>query len=204
MKIGTKRRALFVAAIAAASAYGCEERAGDLPILEQAPIAELRALPLAAPTPRDVPLTEAQSVDVLGASSHGEISLARYALGRARQQQTRDLAQMMIDQHTVAQAEVERWAQTASVVAAPNDVTPAIERAVATVRASLESTPDDQFDTAYVRSQVEMHQDALRILDEHVVPGARDARFRALVATIRGGVATHLAHARAVADGLRG
>ena len=204
MKFGTNGRAVILAAITAAVAYGCEERAGDLPILEQAPTAELRALPPTAPSPHAAALTQAQSVDVLGSLSHGEIGLARYALGRARQQQTRDLAQMMIDQDTVAQANVERWAQTASVTAASNDVTPTIGRAVATVRASPESTPDDQFDTAYVRSQVEMHQDALRILDERIAPGAHDPSFRALVATSRAGVATHLAHARAVADGLRG
>ncbi len=55
MNLGENGRAMFLAAIAAASAYGCEERAGDLPILEQAPMAELHGLPLTAPTPHAAP-----------------------------------------------------------------------------------------------------------------------------------------------------
>jgi putative membrane protein len=177
----------------------CEERAGDLPILEQTP-------PYASDVvaPRTHVLTEAQAVDVLSALNHGEISLARYALERATTPDARQFAQMMIDGHTEAQANVEAWAQGASVLGAPNDVTPTLQNDARDVRTRLESTDDAHFDEAYVQSQVDMHQRALDLIDQRVVPGARDQGFRRLVATLRTGVATHLAHARALAEGPAG
>ncbi len=202
MALDTNRKRtpqLVVGAItfACMAAAGCDERLGELPILEQTPMSLHGHLPSSAP------LTEAESVDALTSLNHGEISLARYAIERARTPIARDLAQMMMDQHTDAQANVAAWAQTAAVAPVANDVTRTIEGSLTTVRSRLDSTPDADFDVAYVRSQVEMHQDALRILDERILPGAHDEHFRALATTIRSAVAMHLAHARSIADVLR-
>jgi putative membrane protein len=65
------------------------------------------------------------------------------------------------------------------------------------MRTRLEYADDAAFDRAYVQGQIEMHADALSILDDRIVPGATDPDFRHLVTEIRSGVANHLAHARA-------
>lgn len=156
------------------------------------------APPPAMPTPPSAAttLTDAQSVEALGTLNHEEISLARYAHERAHSDGARNLAQMMIDQHTQAEADIVSWAQAHQVVGAMNDVSPAVTASAAAVRTRLEAASDDDFDRAYIRSQVDMHQDALTILDQRIVPGATNPEFRTLVTNIRAAVAMHLEHAR--------
>lgn len=146
------------------------------------------------------PLDEAQAVDVLATLNRGEISLAQYALTRATSPSARALAQMMIDQHTEVQANVTAWAQTAVVTASPSPVSTTVRESVSAVRNQLATTSDTTFDAEYVQSQITLHQDALTILDERLLPGAHDETFRALLTTIRAGIATHLAHAIAIRD----
>jgi putative membrane protein len=141
-------------------------------------------------------LDDSQSVEALGTINHEEIELAQYALTRAHADQARQLAQMMIDQHTQAESDIVAWAQAHSVVGRMEDVSQTVRQSAATVRARLESASDADFDRAYVQSQIEMHTDALDVLDRRIVPGATDPDFRTLVQNIRTGVATHLAHAR--------
>jgi putative membrane protein len=158
---------------------------------EPAPVA------MPAPTPpAPALLNDSQSVEALGTLNHGEVELARYALERARTEPARHLAQTMIDEHTQAEADVVAWAQEHMVAGQANDVSPAVLASANAVRARLESTTDDDFDRAYVQSQIDMHSDALDILDQRIVPGAQDPAFRTLVTHIRGAVAMHLAHAR--------
>jgi len=179
---------------------GCEDRADDATPPQAATAEHHASAPNTAtgPTHPATPLNESQSVEALGTLNAGEIELARYALGRTQTTQGRDLAQMMIDQHTEAEANVVAWALAHSVVGETNDVTPAVTTIVSSVRTRLEYASDANFDRTYAQTQIEMHEGALDILDNRVLPGARDASFRTLVTTIRGGVATHLAHARMV------
>ncbi len=188
-------------------AAGCDRNGAESPAPQAAegPVATHEPMPPAPapamPTPPPAPpavttLTDAQSVEALGTLNHEEISLARYAHGRAHSDGARNLAQMMIDQHTQAEADIVAWAQAHQVAGAMNDVSPAVTASAAAVRTRLEAASDEDFDRAYVHSQVDMHQDALTILDQRIIPGATNPEFRTLVTNIRAAVATHLEHAR--------
>lgn len=154
------------------------------------------------PTAAAAPLNDSQSVEALGTLNHGEVELARYALERAHAEPARQLAQMMIDEHTEAEADVVAWAQAHAVAGQANDVSPAVLASAGAVRTRLETTSDEDFDRAYVQSQIDMHADALDILDQRIVPGAQDPAFRTLVTHIRSAVSMHLAHARTTLDAL--
>ena len=197
-RVNTSRVLSAALVIACIGQPGCDEMRAHAAVAPP-PSARSPTLEHAPPPSPAAPLDEARAVDVLGTLNGGEISLARYALTRATAPDVRDLAQMMIDQHTEVQANVADWAATASVAAQSNEVSTTVDASVATVRAQLEATPAQSFDAAYAQSQVSLHRDALTILDERLIPGAHDASFRALLTTIRAGIATHLAHATAIA-----
>lgn len=141
-------------------------------------------------------LDEASSVGVLGTLNAGEIDLARYALEHARSGAVRDLAQQMIDQHTDAQTRVGAWAASAQVTERESDVSRYLETGAREVRTRLEATAADAFDRAYVQSQIDMHTEALELLDQRILPGAHDEAFRTLATSIRASIAEHLGHAR--------
>jgi putative membrane protein len=54
------------------------------------------------------------------------------------------------------------------------------------------------FDTAYVNSQVQMHGEALMLLEQRPIPSAQSAMLRSELTAIRASVVMHLAAARAL------
>jgi putative membrane protein len=145
-------------------------------------------------------LTEAQTVDVLTTIDHAEIDLARMVDARQTSASAHSMAQMMITQHTQAQAQIDDWARGASVTPAPNEVSQTLVHDVAGVRERLQAADDAGVGRAYLESQVRMHHDALALIDERMMPGVQDPSFRALLTQIRATVAAHMAHAQQLID----
>jgi putative membrane protein len=155
-----------------------------------------------SPAPSTAPLDQESSLHLLTTINRGEIEIANLARSRAMRPDVRELAQQMVTQHTEAQTSLDRWASSASVTPRPNEASATVQSDAQAVRTRLEGLPAADFDAAYVESQVTMHREALRLIDERVVPGATDPAYRALLTDIRTHVAQHLSHAQSLADGM--
>jgi putative membrane protein len=145
-----------------------------------------------------VVLDDAQSAHVLTTINTGEIDLAMIAVTRATRADVRSFAMTMITEHTDAQTMIDDWASANGTVPVDNEISRGVMADAMAVRAQLEAATGTTFDAMYVQSQVTMHKDALTIIDMNLLPGARDAQFRALLTSIRASVARHLAIAMAL------
>lgn len=145
------------------------------------------------------PLDEARSADVLSTLNGGEIELARVATQRTTNTDVRRFAEEMIAGHSAAQERVDAWVLASRTSPVDNPVSDDVESHAREVRTRLDAASAADFDRVYVESQVAMHESALHLLDERIIPGAREASFRPLVEHIRGDVAHHLEMARSLA-----
>ena len=137
-------------------------------------------------------LTDVEAGAILHTINDGEITLARMAVANATNPAVRDYAQMMITDHTNANAMLEREGYAAT----PNSAVNALNTSVDHMRNMLQSSSGPQFDRTYIAQQIDMHQNALAMVGEHLQPSAQDPDLRKILSDAHSTVEMHLQHAK--------
>lgn len=131
-------------------------------------------------------------VGLIKANNDAEISLGRTAQKKARREDVRRFAQLMVEQHSASNDELKR---TRAEQEATDNVRLARQKAKADAR-RLEGLDAARFDAAYVSQQVEAHRALLTALDRALADPVQLGENAALIQRVRGVVSEHLQHAQ--------
>jgi putative membrane protein len=102
--------------------------------------------------------TDRVFVESAARTNLAEIQLAEVATTKASDSLVKDFAQRMIDEHTMAQNELQDIADDFSGVTWPT----ALDQSQTSVKSQLDSTAAGHgFDTLYIGSQIRLHQNAI-------------------------------------------
>jgi putative membrane protein len=142
-------------------------------------------------------LTEGQSLQILDTVDSGEIAQGQLAVTKASAQSVRDFANDMIEQHSRAKQEGAQYAQQNNITPAPSKLSNKLENHGADVLHKLQTQEGADFDAAYMKAQVEQHQEVLKKLDNRLIPSA-SARARTHLETAREMVHHHLVKAKEI------
>lgn len=136
-------------------------------------------------------LTDAEAGAIAHKINDGEIELAQIAVSNASNPAVRDYAQMMITDHTNANAMLERE----GYAAAPNSAVNALDAATNHMKSMLNGN-GPAFDRAYISGQIDMHTNALSMVSKNLAPSAQDPKLRAIFSDTRRTVEMHLQRAK--------
>ena len=139
-------------------------------------------------------LTDADAGAVARTINDGEIQTSQVALTNATSQQVRDFAQMMIDDHTNANKQL----QANGYVMHENPVTMVLNADVNRRLGDLRGRSGSDFDRHYIAHQIDLHQTALETLRTTLQPSAREENLRQTLNVMRQSVEMHLEQARAI------
>ncbi|MBV9496997.1 MAG: DUF4142 domain-containing protein [Acidobacteria bacterium] len=137
-------------------------------------------------------LTDAEAGAIAHKLNDGEIELARIAVSNATNPAVRDFAQMMITDHTNANAMLERE----GYAAAPNSAVNALDAATNHMKTMLNGANGPGFDRAYISGQIDMHTNALSMVSKNLAPSAQDPKLRTILSDMRRTVEMHLQRAK--------
>ncbi|HKO46423.1 MAG TPA: DUF4142 domain-containing protein, partial [Polyangiaceae bacterium] len=143
-------------------------------------------------------LNDAKVVKVLATVNAGEIAAAQVAQPAAQTVAVKNYAALMITDHSTASAQTLALVGTKHIAPQPSAISEHLEAQGAALLVTLSQTPQADFDKIYIQSQIAMHQEVLTLIDTRLLPDATDADLKALTATIRVTVATHLETARTI------
>ena len=124
------------------------------------------------------------------------------ALTRVMLPAVRDFAQMMISMHTAAQTRQNAVLNTLGLTIAASPLSTQLENDAMQVTAQLNAAAANQFDLAYIRSQVDIHAKVLTIVDDQLLPNVSATALRADLTLTRSEVVSHLAAARVLLEQL--
>jgi putative membrane protein len=141
-------------------------------------------------------LTDAQIAKILATVDTGEIEQAQLAISKAQQPAVRDFAQQMIDQHTASKQQGAQLVSQAGITAASTPIASNLERKAMTMLDQLKGTDAAGFDAAYMKGQVQQHQEVLNLIDSQLLPAAKNEAMRQQLTAAREMVAGHLKHAQ--------
>jgi putative membrane protein len=143
-------------------------------------------------------LTDAQIIAVAAAVNAAEVDQAKIAVGRARQKAVKDFAQMMISHHGKAVKDVNELSTRLNLTPADSELVTRLRVDATETLTELQKESANDFDDEYIDAQIDMHETALKKLDEKLLPNVQNAELKSLLQTMRTQVADHLAKAKAL------
>lgn len=144
------------------------------------------------------PMTDAQIAGVVDAVNLGEVQQAHMAQERASKDEVRMFANHMMTGHQAAARQQAQVLDRAGIMPEETDLSRQLRNQGQQTEQQLSGLRGDQFDRAYIDSQVRQHRAALQLLDEKLIPSAQDPAYRAYLERVRSEVAQHLATAEQI------
>ncbi|HET7042903.1 MAG TPA: DUF4142 domain-containing protein [Gemmatimonadales bacterium] len=152
--------------------------------------------------PAQPDLSDPQVAHVAVTANSIDIDLARYAVGQAKNSDVLQFAATMIIDHGAVNSQAAALAARLGVTPQDNAVSRSLQSGARTARTSLERLHGAAFDRAYLDREIAYHQAVLDALDSLLIPTTENADLKALLQQVRPAVAAHLAHAKAIRQGL--
>jgi putative membrane protein len=160
---------------------------------DAAPVA---AMPSDGTPPAAQPLlSDEQILQIVHTANEGEIAQAKLAKGKAQDARVKKLAAMMIQDHSAADHKTMALAKKLNGPT-PSATGASLENDAQSNTTTLESESGADFDKGYVDTQVKEHQAVLDLIDQQLLPDAKDADVKTFVTGVRAKVAKHLHHAQ--------
>jgi len=136
---------------------------------------------------------------IVTALNQGEITEGQVAAQRATIPAVQQFALRMVNEHTQALAQAQATFASSGISASSTGTATFLQQQTSQNVATLNATPNGTtFDRQYMQDQVNMHQMALALFDQVLIPSATVAQVQSLLQQQRAAVAEHLVDARAI------
>src|SRR5947199_7389479 len=123
-------------------------------------------------------ITDPQIVGVVTAAYQIDIDAAKLALKKTKNDQVKQFAQQMIDDHTKLQSSVNDLGKKLNVKPAPSDISKSLKTAAAAETKKLQGLSGKAFDTEYINHEVDYHQQVLDAAGKVLIPNAQNAELK--------------------------
>lgn len=147
---------------------------------------------------KEARLTDAQIIAVVLALNAAEVDQGKLAVGRTKHEAVKELAQTMIARHGQAVKELNELSTRLQIAPADGDLVTRVRVHATEMLTKLDEEEAADFDEEYVEAQVEMHEKALKKLDERLLPSVRNAELKTQLEKMRARAAEHREMGRAL------
>jgi putative membrane protein len=141
-------------------------------------------------------LTDGQIAKILVTINEGEIDQAKKAESKSKNEDVKEFAKTMIKQHKENEKMTKEIAKKDSIKMEDSAMVTDLENECKVSRQQLKEA--SAFDKTYVGQQVTMHQKALDIINQDLLPNAKNSDLRTHLEKTKEAVMTHLDHAKAL------
>lgn len=149
-------------------------------------------------------LTDAQIASIAVTANQADINYAKIAEQKATNPEVKKFAQMMVADHqSVIDQAVALVTKLKVTPDNNNDTTKSLMDGEATTKSKLEAAPKGaEFDKAYVDNEVAYHTAVIDVVDNTLIPNAKNPELKKLLESASPVFKQHLEHAKKVQAGL--
>jgi putative membrane protein len=146
--------------------------------------------------------SDPQIVGVVTAADQIDIDTAKLALKKTKNDQVKQFAQQMIDDHTKLQNSVNDLGKKLNVKPAPSDISKSLKTAAAAETKKLQGLNGKAFDSEYINHEVAYHQQVLDAAGNVLIPNAQNAELKSALQGAAPLLQGHLDHAKQLQSSL--
>jgi putative membrane protein len=154
--------------------------------------------------PKAPPLTDEQIAAIASTADKGEIEQAKLAQTTSKDAGVKKFAGMMVAHHGDNQKKMTALLQKQKITPQDNPISTQLAGDSAKLVETLKGQKGKDFDRAYIDAQVKEHSQVLDMLDNKLIPSAKNAEFKAALQAFRPKVEEHLKAAQELQSGLAG
>jgi putative membrane protein len=150
------------------------------------------------------PPSDPQIVGVVSAADQIDINEAKLALKKTKNDQVKQFAQQMVDDHTKLQKSVDDLAKKLKVKAEPSDISKSLHAADAKEMKKLRGLHGKAFDKAYIDHEVAYHQQVIDAASKVLIPNAKNPELKSALEGAAPLLQGHLDHAKQIQSSMGG
>jgi putative membrane protein len=152
----------------------------------------------AAAAPAKESLSEAQVAMIADLANGGEVLQGKLAQGKAKTPAVKKFADMMVKHHTEAKNEQDKLFKKLGLTPADSETGKTLKADADKTLATLRDAPAASFDATYAQSQVDAHQKVLDLLNDQLLPAAKNPELSEGLNKMKATVESHLTQAKAL------
>jgi putative membrane protein len=146
--------------------------------------------------------TDGNITAMLLAANSADVSYATLVPERTTSPAVVDYARRMIVDHSAVTTALKELVERTKIKPEENETSLGFRDESTTNRDLLRGLTGRQFDSTYIANEIRYHAKLITLLDNVLIPRARDAQLRQILVSVRPAVAAHLSHAERVQAGL--
>ena len=143
------------------------------------------------------PLSTGEILQTLQAINQGEIAQAQLALEKSQDPEVQAIARLLIEDHGALQQRVSQVAYLTKAELEESTLSRGVVMQAAEVEADLREVSGETFDRTFLAREAEMHEVALELVRDQLVPSARAPEVEQLLDDVATHLEKHLQAARA-------
>jgi putative membrane protein len=147
-------------------------------------------------SPAKVKLTDANIAAIVVAANTIDVQNGQLALSKSQSVDVKAFANQMVADHTSVNKKATDLVARLKVTPKESESSRTLKAGAAATLAALEAKAGAEFDRAYVDNEVAYHQAVIDLLDQALIPGARNKDLKALLVAVRPAFVAHLEHAQ--------
>lgn len=147
-------------------------------------------------------MSDDQIAHVMKTANDAEIDAAQLAKRRAGNDQVKEFAKTMIDDHKNSNKESKKVLKAADIGKDKNDMSKTMKNDAKAKMNEMKKLKGDEFDKAYMNHQIDMHTKMLADLDQKFIPAAKKPELKQFLQTTRTHIEQHLARAQEIVKAL--
>jgi len=146
---------------------------------------------------------DSQILGVTDADSGGQVEQANVALTRAKAEPVKTLAQKISKDHSDTRQKGMEVAKQLGISVTPSETSAEVQKNSAEKVMKLEKADAADFDRTYLKSQIDEHEDTLKLINKQLLPKASAPQVKALLTRMRDSVQQNLSMAHSTLDNLK-
>jgi putative membrane protein len=174
-------RVFLALAIACSALSGCGE--------------ESQAEPPAKPERPMESLSAGQIVGIVNVINRGEVKQAEAALDQLKDANVRDYAETIMREHHDAEAELATVLEKLRVPSVSSILQKELDLLGQSMTQIVDRETPEKVDVTFLEAQVVMHRTALRIVEEQLLPQAKEPELKAYLENLQADLREHLGRA---------
>jgi putative membrane protein len=149
-------------------------------------------------------LSDPQIAAIVLVANQVDIDAGKLAAKKSTQAEVKKLAERMVTDHSGVNEAARALAGRLGVKPEETDASRGLRAGGEATRGKLEKLGGAAFDKAYVDNEVAYHEAVIGVLDEQLIPSAKNAELKKMLVDVRPAFVAHLEHARQVQSALAG
>jgi putative membrane protein len=149
-------------------------------------------------------LNDAEIAGIVVAANEVDIEAGRYAQANSTNDDVKAYAHRMVGEHTDVNESAKKLVSKLNVKPEETAISAALRAEGKANLVKFKALSGSAFDKSYIDEEIELHRNVIDVVDNKLIPNAKNEELKAMLVKVRPSLVSHLDHAQKIMASLKG